>query len=125
MKENTKKEEKLIFSGAEFNKLLVEKDSFLVLFSSQSCGYCQLAKKNIEQVISTFPQLDFYQLKLNDAPEIFENYEINSVPVIKVFKAGKSVYTGFGVRSVNDLYYQLNSYFTKKNFYQNESAENN
>ncbi|ADO77180.1 thioredoxin family protein [Halanaerobium praevalens] len=121
MKKNIKKEGKLISSGDEFKQLLAAKDSFLILFTSQSCGYCQLAKKNIQQVISDFPQLDFYQLQLADAAEIFQSYDINSVPVIKVFKAGQSVYTGFGVRSVNDLYYQLSSYFNKVSFYQKES----
>jgi len=125
MSKNTKKEKKLISNGDEFDLLLKEKDAIFVLFSNDGCGYCQIAEKNINEVIDSFPQLDFYQLKLTDAPEIFERYSINSVPVSKVFKDGEAVYTGFGVRSPNDIYYQLKSYFGSGNTYFQELADNN
>ncbi|TDO78345.1 thioredoxin [Halanaerobium saccharolyticum] len=125
MKRNTKNEKKLISNGKEFERLLKEKDSLFILFSNDGCGYCQLAEKNINQVLDSFPQLELYQLKLTAAPEIFERYGINSVPVFKVFKKGESVYTGFGVRSPNDIYYQLKSYFGSGNSYFKEIADNN
>lgn len=124
MSKNTKKEKKLISNGEEFDRLLKEKDSIFVLFSNDGCGYCQIAEKNINEVIDSFPQLELYQLKLTDAPEIFERYGINSVPVSKVFKDGEAVYTGFGVRSPNDIYYQLKSYFGSGNSYFQELADN-
>lgn len=122
MSRNTRNEKKLISNGEEFDRLLEEKDAIFVLFSNDSCGYCQIAEKNINQVIGDFPQLELYQLKLTDAPEIFERYGINSVPVSKVFKDGEAVYTGFGVRSPNDIYYQLKSYFGSGNSYFQELA---
>lgn len=125
MSKNTKKEKKLISNAEEFDKLLEEKDAFFVLFSNDGCGYCQIAENNINQVIDSFPQLELYQLKLADAPEIFERYDINSVPVSKVFKDGAAVYTGFGVRSPNDIYYQLKSYFGSGNSYFQELEDNN
>jgi len=125
MSKNTENEKKLISNGEEFDRLLEKKEAFFVLFSNDSCGYCQMAENNINQVIDSFPQLDLYQLKLNDAPKIFERYGINSVPVSKVFKEGEAVYTGFGVRSPNDIYYQLKSYFDGGNSYFQELAEEN
>ena len=125
MSKNTGNEKKLISNGEEFDRLLEEKEAFFVLFSNDSCGYCQMAENNINQVIDSFPQLDLYQLKLNDAPEIFERYGINSVPVSKVFKEGEAVYTGFGVRSPNDIYYQLKSYFDGGNSYFQDLADKN
>mgnify|MGYP006443623917 CR=1 FL=1 len=124
MSRNTEKEKKLISNGAEFDRLLKEKDVIFVLFSNDGCGYCKLAEKNINKVIDSFPQLELYQLKLTDAPEIFERYGINSVPVSKVFKEGEAVYTGFGVRSSNDIYYQLKAYFGSSNTYFQELADN-
>lgn len=125
MSRNTKNEKKLISSGDEFDRLLEEKDAFFVLFSNDGCGYCQLAEKNINQVIDSFPELELYQLKLTAAPEIFERYDINSVPVSKVFKDGEAVYTGFGVRSPDDIYYQLKSYFGSGNSYFQELDQEN
>ena len=124
MSRNTKKETKLISNGEEFDRLLKDKEAIFVLFSNDGCGYCQLAEKNINQVIDSFPELELYQLKLTDAPEIFGRYEINSVPVFKVFKEGEAVYTGFGVRSPNDIYYQLKSYFDSGNSYYQKLEDN-
>jgi hypothetical protein len=64
-------------------------------------------------------------VKLNQTPEIFERYGIKSAPVSKVFKEGEAVYTGFGVRSPNDIYYQLKSYFDSANSYFQEMEDNN
>lgn len=125
MNKNIKSEKILISSKKEFEKLLAEKDIFFVLFSSNSCGYCQLAEKNIKKVIREFPKLKFYQVKLDQLPEIFEKYDINSVPVSKIFKNGESVYTGFGVRSEDDIYYQLKNYFESGNSYFAELEDNN
>ncbi len=125
MSKNPENEKKLISNAEEFDHLLAEKEVFFVLFSNDGCGYCQIAENNINQVIDSFPQLKLYQLKLTDAPEIFERYGINSVPVSKVFKAGEAVYTGFGVRSPDDLYYQLKSYFDGGNSYFKELAKEN
>ncbi|MGM0500291.1 MAG: thioredoxin family protein [Bacillota bacterium] len=125
MSKNTGSEKKLISNGEEFDRLLEKKEAFFVLFSNDSCGYCQIAENNINQVIDSFPELELYQLKLSDAPEIFERYGINSVPVSKVFKNGEAVYTGFGVRSPNDIYYQLKSYFDGGNSYFQELDEEN
>lgn len=124
MKKNGKKEKILISSTQEFNQLLQEKDSFFVLFSSESCGYCKLAEKNIKEVIDSFPQLQLYQVKLSDVPEIFEKYGVNSVPAAKIFKDGQSVYTAFGVRSPDDLYYQLQDYFESGSSYYQQLADN-
>jgi predicted nucleic-acid-binding Zn-ribbon protein len=48
MSKNTKKEKKLISNGEEFDKLLEEKEAFFVLFSNDSCGYCQIAEKKYQ-----------------------------------------------------------------------------
>lgn len=125
MSENSKKEKKLISSVEEFDHLLEEKEAFFVLFSNEACGACKIAEKNINQVLNSFPNLDFYEIKLNQTPEIFERYDIKSAPVSKVFKEGKAVYTGFGVRAPNDIYYQLKSYFGSGNSYFKELADNN
>ena len=56
MSKNTGNEKKLISNGEEFDRLLEEKDAFFVLFSNDSCGYCQMAENNINQVIDSFPR---------------------------------------------------------------------
>ena len=124
MKNNLKNGTKLISNGQEFKKLLHENEFLFVLFSNENCGYCQIAENNINQVIDSFPDVELHILKLGDAPEIFKEYNITSAPVIKLFKNGEAVYTGFGVRKPDDIYYQLNSFFSSGNSYFKELAEN-
>ncbi|MFW6295170.1 MAG: thioredoxin family protein [Halanaerobium sp.] len=125
MKDSMKKESKLITSAEEFKTLLKSSEFLFVLFSNENCGYCKIAENNIKEVIDSFPDLDLYLLKLSDAPDIFREYNVNSAPVIKLFKDGEAVYTGFGVRKADDIYYQLKSYFGSGNSYFKELAENN
>ncbi len=93
------------------HKLIKDKDNFLLFFSTENCGYCQIAKNNIEKIIDNFPDLSLYEIKLNQNQSLFKQYGVTSVPVIKIFKNAEVVYTGFGVRLPNDLYYQLKYYF--------------
>ncbi|MCC3143910.1 thioredoxin family protein [Halanaerobium sp. Z-7514] len=125
MKENLKKEVKLISNGKEFKKLLKTEEKLLVLFSNDSCGYCQMAENNIKKILDSFEDLILYKLKLSDAPEIFAEYNINSAPVTKVFIDQKSAYTAFGIRPPSDLYYQLKPFFKSSDSYFKEIAKNN
>jgi hypothetical protein len=123
MKDSMKKESKLITNSKEFNYLLKNNEYLFVLFSNENCGYCKIAENNIKEVIDSFPDVDLYILKLSDAPDIFREYNVNSAPVIKLFKNEEAVYTGFGVRKADDIYYQLKSYFGSGNSYFQELSE--
>lgn len=105
------KDTTIIKNEKEFDKFLYNNKYFLVLFSSSDCGYCQMAEKNINQVLPSIPQLELYKIKMNTEVEnIFKKYDVNSVPILKLFKDSEPVYTGFGVRMPDDLYYQLKSF---------------
>ncbi len=105
------KDTTIIKNKNKFEKLLYDNEYFLVLFSSSDCGYCQMAENNIKQVLPSIPQLELYKIKMNtEVEDIFKKYDINSVPILKLFKNSEPVYTGFGVRMPNDLYYQLKSF---------------
>ncbi|ADQ14680.1 thioredoxin family protein [Halanaerobium hydrogeniformans] len=125
MKENLKKEVKSISNGKDFKKLLKKEEKLLVLFSNDSCGYCQMAENNIKKILDSFQGLTLYKLKLSDAPEIFEEYNIKSVPVTKVFIKQKAAYTAFGIRPPSDIYYQLKSFFKSSDSYFKELSKNN
>ncbi|AGB40365.1 Thioredoxin [Halobacteroides halobius DSM 5150] len=97
-------------SDDNFPEIIREHEVVLMIFSSQDCGYCQLAKRNLREIIDQLSKLQVYECLISEVPEIREKYKITSVPVFKLFKEGKVVYTGFGVRESNDLYYQLSSF---------------
>jgi len=123
MKKEEKNETKLISNSEEFYKLLESEEYFFVLFSNENCGYCKLAENNIHKVIDSFPEIQLYSLKLSDGAEVFNKFEIKSAPVSKLFIDGKAVYTGFGVRQPDDIYYQLKSFLKSGNSYFEDLAE--
>ncbi|GAB6138703.1 thioredoxin family protein [Halanaerobaculum tunisiense] len=96
-----------------FTKVITKHELVLIIFSSQDCGYCQLAKRNLEEIIDQLPELPVYEGVISELSEVTEEYKITSVPVFKLFEKGEVVYTGFGIRESKDLYYQLNSFLLK------------
>lgn len=95
-----------------FTKIIRKHELVLVIFS-QDCGYCQLAKRNLEEIIDQLPELPVYEGMISELSEVTEEYKITSVPVFKLFENGEVVYTGFGVRESKDLYYQLSSFLAE------------
>ncbi|MGM0369459.1 MAG: thioredoxin family protein [Bacillota bacterium] len=91
-------------------QMIKENNNLLIIFSNPSCGYCQLAKKNLKEIIPSFPNLTVRECIVNDNPTLRDKYKITSVPIFKLIQEGEVVYTGFGVRSADDLYYQLQSF---------------
>ena len=82
----------------------------LIVFTSLTCGQCQLAKNNLLEVVDNFYDLSVYECMVTKNPKIREEYKISTVPTFKLFKDGEAVYTSFGIREQSDLYYQLNSF---------------
>ena len=97
-------------TSENIDQIIKKNDSLLIVFSNPSCGYCKLAKKNLTEIIDSFPNLVVGECIVNKNHKLKDKYQINSVPMFKLIKAGEVVYTGFGVRSANDLYYQLKSF---------------
>ncbi len=88
-----------------------------VVFSSINCGYCQLAKKNLDDILKQVPQINVYEYMVDKNNTYMEKFSITSIPVMIIFDNGRIVHRFFGVREKNDLYYQLKSFFPKENFY--------
>jgi len=93
-----------------FDQIISSNKNLLILFTSKNCGYCQIAKKNLNQVIDSFPEILVYECSILNSQKIVERYQVSSVPILKLFIGGKVVYTAFGIRESSDLYYQIKSF---------------
>jgi len=91
-----------------------------IVFSSINCGYCQIAKKNLNDILKQVPQINVYEYIVDNNSIYMGKYSITSVPVMIVFDNDEIVHRFIGVRGKNDLYYQFKSFLPKENFY-NES----
>jgi thioredoxin 1 len=79
----------------------------IILFSSENCGNCAIAKKNLEGILPIFKDIVVFECKVEDAPKIVEKYKITGVPQIRLFQDGEPTYTAFGALNSQDLYYDL------------------
>ncbi len=84
-----------------------------IVFSSIRCGYCQLAKKNLNDILKQLPQINVYEYLVDKNYIYIERFNITSVPLMILFKNGEIVHRFFGVREKSDLYYQFKSFLPK------------
>jgi len=107
-----------VLKDDNFLKEINKHKYLIVLFSSPDCGSCQLAKKHVIDTAEQFKDIEVRECYIDAAPETIKKYKINSSPLIKIFVDGESVYTGFGVRTPTDLYYQFKGFFPSINYYE-------
>lgn len=102
MKESTEK---------EILALLDEKPPFMILFfSTPFCGKCVIAERNLEAVLAQIPPVPVYKCIVDYAPQVVERLQVTSAPSIKFLVNGEVVHTSFGIRTTDDLYYNISPY---------------
>jgi len=98
----------------EIMKEIDKKDGFLlVLFSTPTCGKCEIAERYLEEVKEQLPDFVSFKCNVEESSEIIDKYNVTSAPSFKVFIDGEVVQTLFGLRTKDDLYYTLTDYLKK------------
>ena len=77
-----------------------EKDAVAVVdFSATWCGPCKMLAPVIEQVSEQLgDKVKFYNVDVDDAPELAGEFGINSVPSVRLLKNGRLVDQSVGFR---------------------------
>lgn len=71
----------------------------VVDFSATWCGPCQMLAPVLEQVSSSLEgQVDFYNVDVDDAPELARDYKVQSVPCLILMKNGELVDQSIGFK---------------------------
>ncbi|ACL70257.1 thioredoxin family protein [Halothermothrix orenii] len=107
-----------------FQKEIKNNKYSIVVFTTEGCGSCLLAKKYVKEVAQQFEELKLFECRVDKAPQSIKKYSVQGAPTVKLFVKGESVYTGFGVRTPTDLYYQLESFIPKPNYYEELFGDN-
>ncbi len=90
-------------SQEEFKDVLASKVA-LVDFSAVWCGPCKMVAPVIEALSDELDgQVDFFNVDVDDCPEIAAEYAIMSIPALILFKDGKSVDMKVGFRPQAEL----------------------
>ncbi len=77
-------------------KKYIEKDLILVDFYANWCGPCQLLTKELETLEKDRPDLEIVKVDVDKFENLARQYNIYSIPDLKVFKNGKQVNESIG-----------------------------
>ena len=86
-----------------FQQEVIENDGVvLVDFYAEWCGPCKVLAKTVEE-LSTEVEAKICKANIEENSSAVKDLNINSVPFLAVFKAGRMVNKHIGLRSKQDL----------------------
>jgi thioredoxin-like negative regulator of GroEL len=84
--------------------------SILLLISTERCSVCVALDQRLKPWIqSSFPDLTYHKIKLEDFPMLRGELMVFSAPVILLFQNGNEVLRKVGVFSLEQTFDEINS----------------
>ena len=87
-------------TDATFSDEVLKSDkTILVDFWAEWCGPCRAVSPILDQIAEEHAgKIEIVKLNVDDNPQSAMNYQITSIPAMKVFKGGEVVKTVFGAK---------------------------
>lgn len=76
-----------------------EKQKSVAYFTRPHCTPCKVLGPMLKGLSEEYPEVNFYRVDIEDAPEVALEEGIMSVPVVKIFSEGKELYEFLGLNS--------------------------
>ena len=100
---------------SSFNKEVINSDKpVLVDFWASWCMPCQMMAPVFEQVSNDFPDVKFVKVNVNECPNLSNNYSIDGIPCIILFRNGIEIGRLVGYRSREELKINIEHLLKKK-----------
>lgn len=77
--------------------------TIVVKFFAEWCGPCKLYAPVFERTAARNPEVDFYELDVDQAPEIQANFGVESIPSTVILRDGVIVKREAGAKSSRQL----------------------
>ena len=87
----------------DFDEIISGEDLTIIDFSASWCMPCRMLTPILEQVADKMPQVNFYNIDIDDSEEIAKRYRIFSVPTLLAFKEGKVIDSLVGLNSFDEV----------------------
>ncbi|MDE5977675.1 MAG: thioredoxin family protein [Turicibacter sp.] len=98
-------------SYEELKEIWQQKSLVITLTYTPICGTCQVAKKMLEVIQTTLPNLNVFIINLNYYEKMAIDYEIMSVPCLLIHKNEACIERVYTFESVPFIYKKITSYF--------------
>lgn len=85
-------------------EILQTDKTVLIDFFSDDCPLCIIMKEVLEKVQEQIEnECDIYTINRKKHPEVFEIFDVKSLPYLKLFKKGKPVWSGSGLFNEEEI----------------------
>ena len=78
-------------------------------FFATWCGPCKMLAPVIKEAAEDMPEIQFYKVDVDEAPELARSFKVMSVPTLAFFKNGELVKKNVGAVSYEELEELINS----------------
>jgi len=86
-------------NGQEFENEAMKAPAAVVDFSATWCGPCRMMAPVLEEISEKMgDQVSFYNVDVDEVPELAMRYGIQSIPCLLILKEGKAVDQSVGFR---------------------------
>ncbi len=75
----------------------------VVDFFADWCGPCKMLSPVLEKLSAVNPDVKFYKVNIDENPAISDEFEVQSIPNIVIFKNGQAVDRSIGFKSEQQL----------------------
>ena len=97
-------------TSKNFDKALQAAPGVAVVdFFATWCGPCKMLAPVIEEAAEDMPEIQFYKVDVDEAPELARSFKVMSVPTLAFFKNGELVKKNVGAVSYEELEELINS----------------
>ena len=91
-------------NGAQFESEVRKSAAALVDFSAVWCGPCRMMAPVLEGISDEMAgKLEFYNVDVDEAPELAMKYQVNSVPCVVLLKNGELADQSVGFRPAEQI----------------------
>ena len=91
-------------------KVLDAPNTIVVKFTASWCAPCRVLTPILLEAEKDHPKMSFYEVDVEEEPDLAEDYEVRSLPTTLIFKSGVQEAVMKGVVSKNVLYAVLSKY---------------
>lgn len=100
---------------SDFTEMINEQKPTLVDFFATWCGPCKMQGPILEQVKNRLgDSVNIIKIDVDRNPALSQQYRIQSVPTLMIFKSGEAVWRGAGVHQADQLEAKLRDHMATK-----------